>query len=55
MASWQDLDTVDSTEMLKLFTVNAVGPLLIVQRLLRADLLGQGSLVANMTSKVSLL
>lgn len=51
-ASWKDLDDVDTEELLGLFTTNAVGPLLVVQRLVRAGLLGQGSLIVNMTSKV---
>ena len=53
-ASWKDLLELDTEEMLSLFKVNTVGPLIVVQRLLKAGLLSQGSLVVNMTSKVIL-
>ncbi|KAK9811072.1 hypothetical protein WJX73_000114 [Symbiochloris irregularis] len=51
-ASWGSLMEVDPEELLSLFTVNAVGPLMVVQHLLKAGLLKQGSLVANLTSKM---
>lgn len=52
-ASWGSLMEVDAEELVGLFTVNAVGPLMVVQSLLRAGLMKRGSLIANLTSKVS--
>ena len=52
MAEWAGLDSVTADSMLKLFTVNALGPLLVVQALLARGLLGSGSTVANITSKM---
>ena len=38
--------------MLRLFRTNTLGPLLVTQEVLNARLLRNGSVVANMTSKV---
>lgn len=54
-ASWKGLEQVDPHELIGLFTVNAVGPLLVIQRLLRAKLLKKGSIIVNLTSKVRFL
>ena len=50
--SRSDLLSVDTEKMLHCFTVNAVGPLLTVQQLLLNGLLGNGTTIANMTSKM---
>jgi len=47
-----DVLSIDAERMLHCFTVNTIGPLLTVQQLLEQGLLGSGSTVANMTSKV---
>ena len=49
-----DLTSIDAERMLKCFQVNAIGPLLVVKNLLEVGLLGKGSTIANMTSKVLL-
>lgn len=46
------LQSVSSETMVKLFTTNAIGPLLVAQQLERAGLVGRGSTIANMTSKM---
>jgi NAD(P)-dependent dehydrogenase (short-subunit alcohol dehydrogenase family) len=47
------LSSVDAEEMIRLFKVNTVGPLLVTQQLHKQGLLGKpGSIVANMTSKM---
>ena len=38
--------------MVRLFTTNTVGPLLVAQQLEKRGLLGKGSTLANMTSKM---
>lgn len=51
----QDIRKITADEMLAVYTVNTVGPLLVVQQLLEAGLiggLGGKTLVANVTSKV---
>lgn len=47
-----DLTSIDAEKMLHCFKTNAIGPVLIVQQLLENGLLGQGSTIANLTSKV---
>jgi len=47
-----DVLSIDAERMLHCFTVNTIGPLLTVQQLLEQGLLGSGSTVANMTSKM---
>ena len=51
VADWADVESVTAPAMAATFQVNAVGPLLVTQALLKAGLLGKGSTVANMTSK----
>ena len=53
---WQ-LEDVTADEMLHVFKINTVGPLIVVQQLLRhgligSDATGAGALVGNVTSKV---
>lgn len=48
-ADWR---TINAEKMLHCFKTNAVGPLLVVQQLVDNGMLGSGSVVANMTSKV---
>lgn len=51
----QDLGSVTPEDMLSVFQVNCVGPLLVVQQLQKAGLIGGfggKTLVANVTSKV---
>jgi NAD(P)-dependent dehydrogenase (short-subunit alcohol dehydrogenase family) len=48
-------DTVTAEDMIQTFTTNAIGPLLVVQQLCRHGFIPPGSLVANVTSKVSLV
>jgi hypothetical protein len=55
VASWEGLSQVTAEAMLRCFTTNAIGPLLTTQQLMKAGLLGRGSVVANMTSKVCCL
>ena len=45
-------DVVDQNEMLEVFRVNSVGPLIVSQQLLKHDVLNRPSLIANVTSKV---
>ena len=47
------LKEIDADRMLRLFQTNTIGPLLVAQQLLAAGLLKQGSVIANMTSKVT--
>jgi hypothetical protein len=54
----QDIRKITADEMLAVYTVNTVGPLLVVQQLLEAGLiggLGGKTLLANVTSKVLFL
>lgn len=47
------LDSVKSEDMAFTFQTNAIGPLLVVQQLLRHKLIGKpGSIIGNVTSKV---
>jgi NAD(P)-dependent dehydrogenase (short-subunit alcohol dehydrogenase family) len=48
------LENVTTEQMLNSYRINAVGPLLTVQALLRHGLLQRGALVANVTSLVRL-
>lgn len=52
IAEWSSLSSVTSEVMGKLFSVNAVGPLLVAQQLDKRGLLGKGTTLANMTSKM---
>ena len=45
-------DLVDQREMLEVFKVNTCGPLLVLQALLKREILTKPCLIANMTSKV---
>lgn len=50
-----DIRTVTAADMIEVFTVNCIGPLLVVQQLAEAGLIGGmggKTLVANMSSKV---
>lgn len=48
------LDSVKSEDMAFTFQTNAIGPLLVVQQLLRHKLIGKpGSIIGNVTSKVT--
>jgi NAD(P)-dependent dehydrogenase (short-subunit alcohol dehydrogenase family) len=38
--------------MMKLFETNTVGPLIVAQQLEKQGLIGKGSTIANMTSKM---
>ena len=50
------LDSVKAEDMALTFQTNAIGPLLVVQQLLRNKLIGKpGSIIGNMTSKVELM
>ena len=53
VAKWADLGSLQEEDMLHLFRTNTLGPLMITQEVLREGLLKSGSVVANMTSKVS--
>ena len=53
VAKWADLGRLQEEDMLHLFRTNTLGPLMITQEVLREGLLKSGSVVANMTSKVS--
>ena len=53
VAKWADLGNLQEEDMLHLFRTNTLGPLMITQEVLREGLLKSGSVVANMTSKVS--
>ena len=55
LAQFTDLETVTAEDLQQCFTVNAVGPILVVQSLLKEGVLQDQALIANMTSKVSLL
>ena len=46
-----DLESTTQEEMIYVFKVNTCGPLLVTKALLREGLLGEGSLVGNVTSK----
>lgn len=51
----RDISTVTAEDMLSVYSVNCVGPLLVVQQLLKAGLIGKmggKTLVANVSSKV---
>lgn len=52
-SAWE-LENVTAEEMLHVFRINTVGPLLVVQQLLKHGLIGgtAGALVGNVTSKV---
>lgn len=45
-------DLVDQSEMMEVFKVNSVGPLLVSQQLLKHKILNRPALIANVTSKV---
>ena len=45
-------DLVDQNEMMEVFKVNSVGPLLVSQQLLKHKILNRPALIANVTSKV---
>ena len=45
-------DLVDQSEMMEVFKVNSVGPLLVSQQLLKQNVLNRPALIANVTSKV---
>ena len=49
-----DLDSITAETMLKVYTTNTIGPLLVVQQLRKQGLLGgdKPSLIANLSSKV---
>ena len=48
-----NLETVTADDMLFTYRANTIGPLLIVQQLLKHKLIGKpGSIVGNVTSKV---
>ncbi len=54
---YTDFDGVTAEDLLRCFTVNAVGPLLVAQQLHRRGLIGGrggATLVGNVTSKVKL-
>ena len=53
VAKWADLGSLQEADMLHLFRTNTLGPLMITQEVLREGLLKSGSVIANMTSKVS--
>ena len=53
VAKWADLGSLQEADMLHLFQTNTLGPLMITQEVLREGLLKSGSVIANMTSKVS--
>ena len=56
-SKWE-LEDMDAEEMLHVFRINTVGPLLVVQQLLKRKLMGtqgvgkRGAVVGNVTSKV---
>lgn len=56
-SKWE-LEDMDAEEMLHVFRINTVGPLLVVQQLLKRELIGtrgigkRGAVVGNVTSKV---
>ena len=52
VADWASLQSVTQETMVELFTTNTVGPLLVAQQLEKRGLLGKGSTIANMTSKM---
>jgi len=52
VAEWSSLGSVTQESMLRLFSVNAVGPLLVTQAAAGKGLLRKGSVVANITSKM---
>lgn len=52
IAEWSSLQSVTSETMVKLFETNTVGPLLVAQQLEKRGLLGKGSTLGNMTSKM---
>lgn len=52
IAEWSSLQSVTSETMVKLFTTNTVGPLIVAQQLEKNGLFGKGSTIANMTSKM---
>jgi len=52
---WADLEEVDESRMLHCFKVNTIGPLLTAQALVQQNLLAKGSVLAILTSKVTLL
>jgi len=45
-------DLVDQNEMMEVFRVNSVGPLIVSQQLLKHNVLNRPALIANVTSKV---
>lgn len=48
-----DVETVTADDMLFTYRANTIGPLLVVQQLLKKKLIGKpGSIVGNVTSKV---
>lgn len=52
IAEWSPLSAATSEVMQRLFRVNSVGPLLVAQQLDKQGLLGKGTTLANMTSKM---
>lgn len=53
MDDYADLDEVDEQRMLHCFRTNTIGPLLTAQALVEKNLLGKGSVLAILTSKVT--
>ncbi len=54
VASWGGLGQLTDDELLHCIRTNTLGPLLVTQEVLGAKLLKNGSVVANLTSKVLL-
>lgn len=54
VASWGGLGQLTEEELLHCIRTNTLGPLLVTQEVLGAKLLKNGSVVANLTSKVHL-
>lgn len=52
---WADLEEIEEARMLHCFKVNTVGPLLTAQALVQQKLLGRGSVLAILTSKMGSL
>ena len=52
IAEWSSLQSVTAETMIRLFATNTVGPLLVAQQLEKQGILGKGSTLGNMTSKM---
>ena len=52
IAEWSSLQSVTAETMTRLFTTNPVGPLILAQQLEKQGLIGKGSTLGNMTSKM---